>query len=88
MMLFGQQTREEEPDHVFRVVALASNVLVVASYVGDLHEWRAYCGAVEGEDHSAEWVEVRHRGDKISKKIAIAIFGDPSDGNHEWSYIL
>jgi len=53
--------------------ALDSKVLVIAveGYAGD---WSAYIGAVRGERHDEEYLDVADYGNKLSEKIARAIF--------------
>jgi len=57
---------------ILRVHALAAKVLVVA--VKREIGWCAYCDAVVGQDHMAEFQAVMHHGVKLSEEIARAIF--------------
>jgi len=53
--------------------ALDSKVLAVAveGYVSD---WSAYIGAVRGDNHDKEYLDVAEHGNKLPEKIARAIF--------------
>lgn len=53
--------------------ALDRRVIVVAEegYAGD---WVAYIGAVEGENHEAEWRDVLKHGSKLRFDVATVLF--------------
>lgn len=61
--------------HVVRIHALHQNVLCVA-HTRIEGTWCAYCGPVLGIRHSEEHQDVLEHGDKLSEKIALAIFLD------------
>jgi hypothetical protein len=74
-MTFQYQGRRIE------VVPLDSKVLVVAAE-GFVTDWAAYIGAVAGEDHDREWLDVLFHGNKLPERVAKAIFqGEP------WKYL-
>ena len=52
---------------------LDARVIVVAveGHVGD---WAAYIGAVEGENHEKEWLEVEEYGSKLPREVAEVLF--------------
>ena len=55
------------------VRALSGHVLVVA--VSRIEgAWRAYVGAVPGENHTLEWAEIRRSGATLPETVALAIF--------------
>lgn len=53
--------------------ALAKNVLCVATTRVE-GKWCAYCDAVPGERHVAEWYAVLRNGAKLPEGIALAVF--------------
>jgi len=58
-----------------RWIALDCHVLVVASE-GHFGDWSAYIGAVAGDNHDLEWLEVLHHGSKLPEKVAAVLFPD------------
>ena len=56
-----------------RCVALARNVLVVATIRAD-GTWKAYCDAVPGKNHDDEWQEVVLQGCQVPEKMARVLF--------------
>ena len=66
-----------------RYIALDRKVLVVA-VEGEVNDWAAYIGAVEGNNHEIEWLEVKEHGSKLSRTVAEAIF--PDFINLDWRY--
>ncbi len=56
-----------------RVTALSMKVLVVAKTRIE-GTWSAYCDAVPGDKHSAEWPAVLANGDKLMEKVARVLF--------------
>jgi len=61
--------------------ALDRRVIVVA-VEGEVEDWAAYIGAVQGDRHSEEWQEVAEYGTKLPKNIAEILF--PQFRNLEW----
>ncbi len=55
------------------VHALACKVLVVAQTRIE-GTWSAYCDAVPGDKHSAEWPAVLANGDKLMEEVARVLF--------------
>jgi hypothetical protein len=53
--------------------ALDRRVLVVA-VEGEVKDWSAYIGAVEGQNHSVEIWEVARHGTKLPYKVAKVLF--------------
>ena len=53
--------------------ALDTHVLVVA-VEGEIHDWTAYIGAVNGQRHVEEVESVAAHGTKLPKHLALAIF--------------
>lgn len=51
---------------------LARQVIIVA-VEGEIKDWACYIGAVEGNDHSEEWQQVKDYGDKLPKSVAKAL---------------
>ena len=58
-----------------RWVVLDSRVIAVA-VEGEIGDWTAYIGAVEGRRHDQEWRKVAEYGTKLPKKVAEALFPD------------
>jgi hypothetical protein len=64
----------------YRYVALASRVIAVAViYEWDKEavigwDWSAYIDAVDGYDHSEEYMDVARHGDKLPKAVAVILF--------------
>lgn len=54
--------------------ALDSKVIVVASAQEPIEEWSAYIGAVPGEDHDTEYMEVKRYGSKLPHNLAALMF--------------
>jgi len=59
---------------LYRIVPLATRVLVVASVNTSVKDWSAYIDAVPGENHENEWEEVARFGAKISQEMATLLF--------------
>lgn len=55
--------------------ALDTYVIVVA-VEGEIEDWAAYIGSVEGHNHDVEWLEVRDNGSKLPENVAVALFPD------------
>jgi hypothetical protein len=53
--------------------ALDKQVLAVA-VEGEVGDWSAYIGAVEGRNHEQEFEEVAKHGTKLHRKIAELLF--------------
>ena len=53
--------------------ALDTRVLVVA-VEGEIHDWTAYIGAVNGRSHVEEIESVAAHGTKLPKNLALAMF--------------
>ena len=66
------------------VQALDRKVLVVA-LEGEVNDWSAYIGAVEGNNHSQEWQEVARTGTKLDREIAEILFPYFKQ-NFKWRY--
>lgn len=67
---------QEEPrawQPTIRAHALSWNVLAVATTRIE-GTWKAYCGAVPGQNHDHEWQEVMDQGCQLPEGIARAIF--------------
>lgn len=58
-----------------RYFALDRQVLVVA-VEGEVKDWAAYIGAVEGNKHSEEVQKVYERGTKLPEQVARILFPD------------
>lgn len=56
-------------------VVLDTRVIAVA-IEGEAHDWAAYIGAVEGNNHSQEYKEVAEHGNKLPKYVAEILFPD------------
>jgi hypothetical protein len=56
-------------------VALDQKVIAVA-VEGEVGDWTAYIGAVEGKNHYEEWRQVAKHGSTLPRKVAEAIFPD------------
>lgn len=65
---------KQENSHYYRIIPLATEVLVVASVNVPVGDWAAYIDAVHGESHEKEWHNVKRMGSKLSQHIAEAIF--------------
>ena len=74
-------TRETET-HLFEIMAIASNVLVVASVNIKVGDWAVYLGGVKGHDYEIEWHSVKAYGDKIRKEIGEILF--PQYKKYTW----
>jgi len=53
--------------------ALSCQVIAVA-VEGEVGDWAAYIGAVDGRDHEKEWPEVAKYGAKLDRRIAEILF--------------
>jgi len=62
-------------DKQIRYKALDMKVLVVA-VEGAVKDWACYIGAVKGENHEREFMQVAQHGTKISEKMATMLFPD------------
>ena len=58
-----------------RYTALDMHVLAVA-VEGEVKDWAAYIGAVEGNDHKREYQIIARHGTKLDYKIARLLFPD------------
>ena len=58
-----------------RYVTLDRKVIVVA-VEGDIKDWAAYIGAVPGNNHYAEYMEVARQGTKLPREVASILFPD------------
>ena len=56
-------------------LALDSHVLAVA-VKGSIEDWSSYIGAVKGENHCKEYMEVAENGTKLPRQIAEFLFPD------------
>ena len=61
-----------------RSKALNRDVLVVATTRIE-GTWKAYCGAVPGFNHDAEWREILRHGGTVEERIARAMFPEFAD---------
>jgi hypothetical protein len=68
-------TKQVEVRRKTRWIALDQKVIAVA-VEGEVGDWTAYIGAVEGKDHNEEWRQVAKYGSKLPRKVAEAIFPD------------
>ena len=69
-----EEAKNWEKDFKYiHTTALARCVLVYA-HTRIEGAWCAYIDSVPGENHDNEWQAVRDNGDKLSEKIALAIF--------------
>jgi len=53
--------------------ALDTRVIVVAVQ-GAIGDWSAYIGAVQGDNHELEWIQVANEGSKLPRRLAEAVF--------------
>ncbi len=65
-----------------RYAVLDTNVIAVAVQ-GEIGDWAAYIGAVEGENHEREYQKVADNGTKLSYKLARMLFPD-FDNEFAW----
>ena len=56
-----------------RWIALDSKVIVVA-VEGEVKDWAAYIGAVNGNNHFEEYPYVMNRGTKLPQRVAEILF--------------
>lgn len=72
----AQEAESWQPLRRYR--ALASRVLVAAQ-TRIICEWAAYCDAVDGYDHEAEYKAVLDHGNKLPEKVARTLFPEFKD---------
>jgi hypothetical protein len=77
-------TTVEQCRKIQRRIALDQKVLAVASVNLDVGDWAVYIGAVPGENHDQEWIEVWKHGTKLSRQIAEILF--PEFKQFNWRY--
>ncbi len=65
-----------------RNAPLDSKVLAVA-VIGDVGDWTAYIGAVEGRDHNIEQHEVARSGSKLPFELAKILFPELAS-SYKW----
>lgn len=59
--------------------ALSQHVIAVAVINTDVRDWAAYIDAVPGYNHEEEYMLIVSYGNKLSRKIAEAIFPEISN---------
>ncbi len=67
----------------YKYVALAQQVLAVASINHDVGDWAAYVDAVRGVSHGTEWQRVAAEGAKLLEGVAAVLWPDLAE-NYVW----